>query len=254
MSKGAKGTAGQAPVESNAENSRQERIAAALSKRLSRLVLTRFGLGMPVGALLLPPDFSDLPTHRSYRELAAKIKLLGELIESAEAGMQSLFELNELGGFSDLEAVSSVRKHEGLTLVNVARLNGLCMSSAKLLLELYTSAALTKISLEAEKRTRFPRGKGRKINIYPHLIAERLAQFWLTQLREKPTYGTDNYGHSYPSTAFQGALMDIFDILEIKHGTSGPAKVACKAITDGDVNKVRRAFDRLRDYSKTSAD
>ena len=145
------------------------------------------------------------------------------MLSSAEFGIKALLILGELHGFPNVDNLSPVDEFEGFSLLNAARLNGLCISSTKLSFEVYQNAIFAKSHLESEKRASFSGGRGRKKNPHAYLIADKLARFYLSELKEKPTYGTD-YG--FPSTEYQRALEKIFDILGIDAKTPGPAKAA----------------------------
>ena len=87
--------------------------------------------------------------------------------------------------------------------------------------EVYKNARTAKSRLESEKRAYFPDGRGRKRNARAYLVADKLAQFYLYNVKNRPTYGTD-YGA--PSTEYQRALEKIFKIIGIEADTRGPAK------------------------------
>lgn len=235
------GNASRKAGKSNAANDRREQFEAVLSEMLGRPARFPRGLGVRDVALI-PRDFDDLPAHGSYKELKDKIAALEKMISSAESGIKALLRLGDLHGFPDVDNLSPVDKYEGFSLLNAARLNGLCISSTKLLFEVYKNAQTAKSRLESEKRAYFPDGRGRKRNARAYVVADKLAQFYLYNVKNRPTYGTD-YGA--PSTEYQRALEKIFKIIGIEADTRGPAKAACREITDDDINKVRKPFPAL---------
>ena len=146
---------------------------------------------------------------------------------------------------SEIDKLFFVKANAGLSFDNVIRLNGVHASSKSSIMHLALGSRLARLRLEEEKRAFHPSGKGRRRNVHAYLVAERLARFYLNCRKEKPTYGTGEGG--IPAGDYQRALEEIFQILEIKADTRGPAKAACNAITDGDLIAAKNAFYVLGD-------
>ena len=226
----------------NAENQPREQIKRVLESMLGCPIQSATGLmGLMSGCVIIP-DFEDLPAHSSYGELSNKIVALRE-IQSRSRNTLSLLNKTDAGyekAASEIDACFSVRPSAGLHFDNILRLNGVHASSKSTIAHLILGSRQARLRLEEEKRAYHPSGRGRRRNVHAYLVAERLARFYLTYRKEKPTYGTGEGG--IPAGDYQRALEKIFQILEIEADTRGPAKAACKAIADDDLIAAKTQF------------
>lgn len=237
--------------ESNARIERDRRIKAALERMLGTQLAAPSPLGGFSGSVL--PEFGDPDLHSSYEELkdnienlemlVSKLKILLELLVSEEKKRPALFAKID----HELQEDKYHIMQNGLCISSLMILHGTTDAALHAILNILFGLQLKLLPIKEEMRAHYPKGRGRRRNARAYLVAEQLARFYLRQKREKPTWGVRN---DYKSTPYSTALEEIFEILEIRAASRGPAKAACKGISEADLKQERQPINALRALSQ----
>jgi hypothetical protein len=122
--------------------------------------------------------------------------------------------------------------------------NGVCDSTSVFANLLKFGMTMEIERIEFARQSLFGEIRGRPKNVRASYIADTLADFYVTYMRARPTYGVSE---GAPSTPFCRALQELFEIFEVNMGFMGPAKAAAIAVSVRDIRRANPELNALAD-------
>ncbi|WP_139312746.1 hypothetical protein [Acuticoccus yangtzensis] len=182
-----------------------------------------------------------LKSRKEYKEAISTLKKAERLSHSYFASILTVIKNTTIREIVDDELPE---KNQRASIENIARLEGLTISSVAISVNTLKRMNFARTELEDEMNLHFPSsGPGAPINPRAHFVAARLAAAYVRCRREKPELGWNS--KQEPITPFAKAITEICALLRLGTDGQSAAEAAVANISEQDLNDARRPIGLL---------